>query len=101
VGERKADEMTKRTFHGLGELDKLLRQVSKGLERLPVKQEGKTDFVNAETGEVCSAQESLFQYCGLHLNVLREPSEWYSHHRKPTIVESNREQTRVLVRFGA
>jgi len=92
---------TKGTFHGLGALDKLLRQATKGLQRLPITQKGKTEFVYAETGEVCSAQESLFHYFGLPLTVLTEPSEWYSYHRKPTIVESDQERTRVLVRFGA
>src|SRR4051794_13476538 len=47
---------TKGTFHGLGALDKALRQAGKGLERLPVKRKG-TTFVYAGSGEVCSAQE--------------------------------------------
>jgi hypothetical protein len=36
---------TEGTFHGLGSLDKALRRSGKGLERLPVKREGKTRFV--------------------------------------------------------
>ncbi|MBV8555927.1 MAG: hypothetical protein JO116_10205 [Planctomycetaceae bacterium] len=92
---------TKGTFHGLGLLDKSLRQAGKGLERLPVKQGGKTKFVYAGTGEVCSPQEALFHYFGLPLHVLVEPSEWYSYHRQPTIVEGSEDRTRVLVRFGA
>ena len=40
---------TKGTFHGLGALDKALRRAGKGLERLPVKREGKTKFVYAGT----------------------------------------------------
>jgi hypothetical protein len=92
---------TKGTFHGLGALDKALRRAGKGLERLPVKQEGKTTFVYADTGEQCSAQEALYHYFGLPLHVLTEPAEWYSYHRKPTIAEGNKERTRVLVRFGA
>ena len=92
---------TKGTFHGLGALDKVLRRAGKGLERLPVKQEGNTKFVYADTGEQCSAQEALYHHFGLPLHVLTEPSEWYSYHRKPTIVEGNKERTRVLVRFGA
>jgi hypothetical protein len=92
---------TKGTFHGLGALDKALRSAGKGLERLPVEQEGKTTFVYADTGEPCSAQEALYHYFGLPLHVLTEPAEWYSYHRKPTLVEGNKERTRVLVRFGA
>jgi hypothetical protein len=91
----------KGTFHGLGALDKALRSAGKGLERLPVKQEGKTKFVYADTGEQCSAQEALYHHFGLPLHVLVEPSEWYSYHRKPTIAEGSKDGTRVLVRFGA
>jgi hypothetical protein len=92
---------TEGTFHGLGSLDKALRRAGKGLERLPVKQEGKTQFVYAGGGETCSVQEALFHYFGLPLDVLVEPSEWYAYHRKPAIVEANKEKGRVLVRFGA
>ena len=91
---------TKGTFHGLGALDKALRQAGKGLERLPVEREGAT-FVYAGTGGECSAQEALFHHFGLPLHVLVEPSEWYSYHRKPMIVEASEDRTRVLVRFGA
>jgi hypothetical protein len=92
---------TKGTFHGLGLLDKALRRAGTGLERLPVKRIGKTRFVYAGTDDECSAQEVLFHHFGLPLHVLVEPSEWYSYHRKPTIVEGNQDRTRVLVRFGA
>jgi hypothetical protein len=92
---------TRGTFHGLGALDQALRRAGKGLERLPVKRAGKAEFVYAETGETCSAQEALFHEFGLPLHVLVEPSEWYSYHRKPVIVEASEDRTRVLVRFGA
>jgi hypothetical protein len=92
---------TKGTFHGLGALDKALRKAGKGLERLPVLKQGKTKFVYAQTGEVCSAQEAMFHYFGVPLHVLVEPYEWYSRHRTPTIVDCDRDRTRVLVRFGA
>ena len=91
---------TKGTFHGLGALDKLLRRSGKGLERVPVNREGMT-FVYAESGEVCSPQEVLFHYFGLPLHVLVEPSEWYSYHRKPMIIEGSEDRSRVLVRFEA
>jgi hypothetical protein len=79
---------TKGTFHGMGALDKALRRAGKGLERVPVKREG-TTFVYAESGEVCSPQEALFHYFGLPLHVLVEPSEWYSYHRKPMIIDND------------
>jgi hypothetical protein len=69
--------------------------------RLPVKREAQANFVYAETGVDCSAQEALFHHFGLPLHVLVEPAEWYSYHRKPTIVEGSEDRTRVLVRFGA
>jgi hypothetical protein len=92
---------TEGTFHGLGSLEKALRRAGKGLKRLPVRRQGKTQFVYVGSGERCSAQEAMFHYFGLPLNVLVEPSEWYSYHRKPTIVEASEDKSRVLVRFGA
>src|SRR3954447_2602197 len=92
---------TEGTFHGLGSLEKALRRAGKGLERLPVKREEKTKFLYVAGGETCSVQEALYHYFGLPLDVLVEPSEWYSYHRKPTIVEASKDQDRVLVRFGA
>jgi hypothetical protein len=90
---------TKGTFHGLGSLNKALRQAGKGLERLAVKRVGNTKFVYAGTGKECSIQEALFHYFGLPLEILVEPTEWYSLHRKPKIVQATK--NRVLVRFGA
>ena len=64
---------TKGTFHGLGSLDKALRKSGKGLERLPVKVQGKTKLVYAETGDECSVQDALFHHFGLPLAVIAEP----------------------------
>jgi hypothetical protein len=89
------------TFHGMGSLDKALRKSGKGLERVPVKLQGKRKFVYAGTGVECSVQEALFHYFGLPLTVIAEPSEWYSYHREPKIVEVNQDRTQVLVRFTA
>lgn len=92
---------TEGTFHGMGSLDKALRRSGKGLERLPVKAQGKTKFVYAETGVKCSVQETLFHYFGLPLTVIAEPSEWYSYHREPKIIEGSKDRTRIMVRFTA
>ena len=92
---------TEGTFHGLGSIDKALRKSGKGLTRLPVKKAGKNKFVYSETGVVCSVQEALFHYFGLPLEVIAEPSEWYSYHREPEIVESSKDKKRVLVGFSA
>jgi hypothetical protein len=92
---------TEGTFHGLGSIDKVLRKSGKGLKRLPVKKAGKNKFVYSETGASCSVQEALFHYFGLPLEVIAEPSEWYSYHREPEIIESGKDKNRVLVNFSA
>lgn len=69
--------------------------------RLPVEREGRLRFVHAETGAICSAQEVLFHYFGLSLEVIVEPSEWYAYYRKPTLAAASPDRSRVLVRFGA
>jgi len=92
---------TKGTFHGLGSLDKVLRKSGKGLERLPIKVQGKTKFIYAEAGDESSVQEALFHHFGLPLAVIAEPSEWNSYHREPKLVEWRKDLTRVLVRFTA
>jgi hypothetical protein len=92
---------TEGTFHGLGALDKSLRKLSEGRATLPVTQPSKGKFVYAGTGEKCTVQEALFHYFGLPLQVVAEPAVWYRYHRTPTIIESNKDRTRVLVRFTA
>jgi hypothetical protein len=92
---------TKGKFHGLGSVDKVLGKLGKGLNRLPVKMKEKCQFVYAETGAVCTAQDALFHYFGLPLGVIAEPTVWFSYHRTPLIVEFSEDRTRVLVRFMA
>jgi hypothetical protein len=92
---------TEGTFHGLGALDRSLRKLSDGQDRLRMTQRGKGKFVYADTGEKCTVQEALFHYFGLPLQVIAEPAVWYRYHRTPRIVESNKDRTRVLVRFTA
>jgi len=91
---------TRGKFHGLGSLDKVLRKTGKGLTRLPVKKKG-GKFVYAETGKPCTAQDTLFHYFGVPLEVIAEPAEWYAYHRVPSIVETNKKRSRVLVEFTA
>jgi hypothetical protein len=66
------------TFHGLGAL---ARRRKKDGER--------------------SVQEILHADYGVPLSVLAEPRYWYSMHRTPTLVETDRARERALVRFGA
>ena len=92
---------TRGTFHGLGSLDASLRRLREGQERLPMMLDDSGKFVYTDTGEGCSIQEALFHFFGLPIEVVAEPSGWYSCHRRPRIVETNKDRTRVLVRFTA
>ena len=92
---------SKGTFHGLGFLDASLRRLGAGQARLPVTLNDKRQFVYADTGEGCTAQEALFHYFGLPVAVVAEPSGWYAYHRTPSIIEASEERTRVLVRCTA
>jgi hypothetical protein len=84
---------TKGTFHGLGALDSSLRQGLK-VERLDGLR-----FVHAGTDQECTAQEALFHFFGIPIDILAEPRQWYVYHRQPRIVEASGDRARVLVRF--
>ncbi len=92
---------TRGTFHGLGFLDASLRRLGKGQERLPMIVDDEGKFVYTDTGKGCSTQEALFHYFGLPIEVIAEPSVWYSYHRSPWIAETSDDRTRVLAWFGA
>jgi len=92
---------SKGTFHGLGFLDASLRRLGEGQARLPVTLHDTRQFVYADTGEGCTAQEVLFHYFGLPVAVVAEPSGWYAYHRTPSIMEASEDRTRVLVRLTA
>ncbi|TWU50538.1 hypothetical protein Poly51_38300 [Rubripirellula tenax] len=89
------------TFHGLGRLDASLRQLKKGQDRLPMKMDRNRGFKYEDAAEKASVQEALFHFFGLPIDVIAEPSAWYSYQRTPMIVEVSDDQTRVLVRFIA
>ena len=76
---------TKGTFHGLGTLNRSL--VAGGNQRLPVKMDKEFNFTYETTGETCSAQEALYHFFGVPIDVIAEPSGWYMYHRKPWIIE--------------
>ncbi len=90
---------TKGTFHGLGALDKSLRET--GLNRLDVEMQENWRFFYKKTGGLCTVQEALFHYFGIPIPVIAEPREWYIYHRRPEIVESSEDKTKVLVEFTA
>ncbi|NUM36414.1 MAG: hypothetical protein HUU50_17880 [Candidatus Brocadiae bacterium] len=91
---------TKGTFHGLGALDKSLRK-RRGVKRLNVEMQKNFQFVYAKTGKVCTAQEALFHFFNVPIDVIAEPSDWYVYHRKPRIVEVSEDHTKILVDFAA
>ena len=90
----------KGTFHGLGSLDRSLREVGHGINRLPVKLDGNR-FVYVDSGKGCGVQEVLFHFFGLPIAVIAEPRVWYAYHRTPQIIEFSEDQASVLVRFSA
>jgi hypothetical protein len=91
---------TRGRFHGLGSLDASLRRLADCQERLPMTVDDQGQFIYTDTGEGCSVQEALFHYFGLPIEVIAEPSGWYSYHRRPGIMAMSGDRTRVLVWFG-
>lgn len=89
------------TFHGLGALEKSLVKAGRGLTRQAVNVSDKTKFVYAGTGEPCTAQEALFHFFGLPVDVIAQPAYWYRRHRTPYIAEFSADKTQVLVWFSA
>ena len=86
---------TRGTFHGLGSLETSLRKAGQGLTRQAVKASGKAKFTYAETGKMCGVQETLFHFFGLPVEVIAQPSRWYSYRRNPRIVEFSKDRTKV------
>jgi hypothetical protein len=75
-------------FHGLGALNKAL--VKRGSEA----------HLN-EKGSRAGAAEIMHFRFGVPLKVLVEPKDWYAKHRRPTVVEIDDAQERILVEFSA
>jgi hypothetical protein len=95
-------EDPKRTFHGLGPLDRSIRQArEKGLDRLQLMKKGRLGFGYAKSGAECTVQEILFHYFGMPVEVIAEPREWYAYKREPKIVEISKDRKAVLVRFSS
>ena len=89
---------TKGTFHGLGTLNRSLREAG-GDQRLTVKMDKELNFTYKNTGEKCSTQEALYHYFDIPISVIAEPSGWYIYHRKPLIAEVSHDRKSILVRF--
>ncbi len=91
----------KGTFHGLGVLDKSIRESGYGTERQAVEIQQGLQFVYTETGRECTVQEALYHFFEIPIPVIAEPSQWIRYRRKPKIVEVSEGQSRVLVRVSA
>lgn len=95
-------EDAKQTFHGLGPLDRSIRQArEEGLDRLQLIKKGRLGFIYAGSGAECTVQEILFHYFGMPVDVIAEPREWYAYRREPRIIEISKDPGAVLVRFSS
>ena len=93
---------TKGTFHGLGSLEKSLRQ--KGVPKQQLKMvvtDEEIQFINEKNSEVCSVQEALYHYFNVPMDIIAEPRGWYEYHRTPHIEEVSKDQKKILVSFIA
>ncbi|MFC1816951.1 hypothetical protein ACFL0M_13685 [Thermodesulfobacteriota bacterium] len=75
---------TKGTFHGLGTLNRSLREAGGG-QRLTVKMDKECDFTYKRTGETCLLRRCCIIFFDIPINVIAEPSGWYIYHRKLVI----------------
>jgi len=92
--------VVKGTFHGLGLLDKSLRQ--KGVTKKKLKMiitEEDIQFIYAKNSEICSVQEALYHFFNVPIEIIAEPRNWYEYHRTSHIVEVSQDQKKVLVSF--
>ena len=92
---------TKGTFHGLGVLDKSIRESGRGTKHQAVEMHQGLQFDFTETGKECTVQEALYHFFEIPIPVIAEPSQWIRYHRKPEIVEVSEDRSKVLVRFIA
>jgi len=89
-------------FYDLGALNKRMREEElSGYKILPEIEKQGNQFQYSDTGEPCTVQEVLYYYFGLPIDTVVQPSDWYAYRRKPSIVESNRDGTAIMVRFSS
>jgi len=90
---------TRGTFHGLGALEKSLRQGGGIASHLNIKRQDPYRFSYTDTGEECTVQEVLYHVFGVPISVIAEPREWYVYHRTPKIIEVSEDHTSIVVEF--
>ena len=90
---------TKGTFHGLGALDKSLRQEGVTKRQLKMSMTEGMQFIYAKTGKECSVQEALYRYFDVPIDIIAEPRGWYEYHRTPHIVGVSKDQKKFPQRF--
>lgn len=91
---------TKGTFHGLGALDKSLRQKAMTKQQLKISMNSDLQFIYKKTGKECSVPEILYHYFGVPIAIIAEPRGWYEYHRTPQIAEVSENYRKILVRFS-
>jgi hypothetical protein len=90
---------TRGTFHGLGALEKSLRETDVPATRRDIDVHDNYRGVYRETGEECTVPEVLYHVYGVPIPVIAEPREWYAYHRTPKIVEVNDDRSQITVEF--
>jgi hypothetical protein len=92
---------TKGTFHGLGFLEKSLRQTKDSTKQVKIEIQHGFRFIYSDSGKECTVQEALHHLFGVPIEIIAEPREWYWYHRQPIVREVSEDQTKILVDFIA
>lgn len=91
---------TEGTFHGLGALEKSLRDAVDVSTPRDIEMHDAYHFFYADTKEACTVPEALYHVFGVPISVIAEPREWYAYHRTPTIVDVTDDNTTITVEFS-
>jgi hypothetical protein len=98
---RAVTDDTEGTFHGLGFLEKNLRQTKDNTKQVEIEMQHGFRFIYSDTGKECTVQEALYHLFGVPIEIIAEPRDWYWYHRKPRVREVSEDRTKILVDFIA
>lgn len=99
---RAVTDDTQGTFHGLGFLEKNLRQTKNNTKQVEIVEiQHGFRFIYPDTGKECTVQEALYHLFGVTIQIIAEPRDWYWYHRKPSVKEISEDRTKILVDFVA
>lgn len=85
------------TFHALGGIDQILRNTGGKVQKV-VKKSLRT-FAYKPSNIPCSLQEAMHFFYGIPLVVIMEPRELYRLHAEPSLLETNDDNSQILIRF--